>query len=365
MNNKVSKIQVGMLLSLIMCGYFLGMSDIMLLQNSKSEVLISMLLGMIIGIIPIIMYLKINDTYPDLNIYEKCSKLFGKKLGIFINILIIISYSIIFAVAIRTIIIFSTSKYLENTPYLMVGSFIVICCFFATFYGLEPLLRIAQVAFIITVLITILVETTILGYVDIGNLFPIFISKHPVLNIIYGALFFASTSSFLSILLLSIKKNEIRNNQNFNKIIIIFYIYGVLSLIIVMFFIITCFGYQIGNIFRYPEYMILKKIGFSSSELHLENLLGFRWIFYSLSLTCTALYGIITGVKNYTKNSKINKIIIMIISFTSMFLSKVILGTVPNTLMIIKDYYIYIIAIPMFILLSLIFIRCLFKKKES
>ena len=93
MNNKVSNIGMGMLLSLIMCGFFLGMSDIILLRKSSSEVLLSMIIGSIIGIIPILMYLKINDTYPSLNIYEKVIKLFGKKI---IKLLIFIKLTHIF-----------------------------------------------------------------------------------------------------------------------------------------------------------------------------------------------------------------------------------------------------------------------------
>lgn len=362
MNNKVSNIQMGMLLSLIMCGFFLGMSDIILLRKSSSEVLLSMILGSIIGIIPILMYLKINDTYPSLNIYEKVIKLFGKKIGFLLNILILFSYILIFTIALRNIIIFATSKYLENTPYLFVGIFIVICCFFATFNGLETMLRLAEASFIVTILAAIFIETSIISYVDINNILPIFASNHPIINTIYGSLYFAATSSFLCILLLSIKKDEVKNSKKYNRTILLFYIYAVLSLIIVMFFVVSCFGYKMSTLFRYPEYMILKKIGFSSSELHLENLLAFRWTFYSLALTCTSLYGIIIGINKYIKSKKTNKLIVILISLISMILSKYLLESIPSALIIMKKYYIPFISIPIFVLLFLIFIKCILKK---
>lgn len=365
MNNKVSKVQMGMLLALIMCGYYLGMSDIILLRKSSSEVLISMVVGSILGLIPMLMYLKINSSFPNLNIYEKCNKLFGKAFGTIINILIIFSYSLIFAIATRTIISFTTSKYLENTPYIVVGFLVVISCFIATFNKLETILRLAQISFIITILMALLIESTIAGYIDINNVLPLLTSKHPIPNIIYGSLYYAATSSFLSVLLLSIKKSEIKDNKNYNKTAILFYIFSVLSLTVVMFFVIACFGYKMSSLFRYPEYMVLKKIGFSSSELHLENLLAFRWIFYSLSLTCMSIYGILTGVNKYCENNKKAKIYVIMITFISMFASKNVLGTVPQALLIMKNYYIPFMAIPMFILLSIIFIKCLFVKKVS
>ena len=61
MNNKVSSIQIGMFFSLICLSMYIGLSDIILLRKASNEVLIGMILGSIIGILPVIMYLKIND----------------------------------------------------------------------------------------------------------------------------------------------------------------------------------------------------------------------------------------------------------------------------------------------------------------
>ena len=364
MNKRVSNIQMGMLLSLTICGYFLGMSDIILLRTSKSEVLVAMLLGTIIGLVPLLMYLKINNTYQNLNIYEKVIKLFGKKLGFFINLFIIISYISVFCIAIRTIISFMTTKYLESTPYFVIGLLVVISCLIAVFKGLEAILRLARISYIITVIFAFFIETIIFGYVDIDNIIPIFASSSPVLNIINGSLYFAASTSLLSILLLSIKKDSIRNNKNYNKTIVIFYLSACFSLITVMFFIVACYGYKMASLFRYPEYVALKKIGFSSSELHLENLLAFRWVFYSLALSCVSLYGIESGIKVYSRKIKLNKILLIVIAIFSILISKWALGTVPSAIMIMKKYYALYAAAPMFTLLSLIFIRCLFVKNK-
>ena len=364
MNKKVSKIEMGMLLSLVCCGYFLGMSDIILLRMAKSEVLISMLIGSLIGLIPIFMYLKINSTYPNLNIYEKVVKLFGKPIGNIMCVLMIVSYASILAIATRSIVSFMVSKYLENTPYIIVGLLVIISCLIACFKGLESILRLAQISFIITLLFSLSIELSIVGYLDINNILPMFTSKNALMNIVNGSLYFAATSSFLSVLLLSIKKDEIKDNKNYNKTAVLFYLYSALSLIVVMFFIVACFGYKMASLFRYPEYIALKKVGFSSSDLHLENLLAFRWIFYSLALCVTSLYGIKKGIKKFSTNIKLNKIIVIVIGITSIEISKYALGTVPKAILIMKKYYIPFAAIPMFTLLSIIFIRCLFVKNK-
>ena len=60
MNNKVSNIQIGMFLFLFLSGIYLSVSDVILLRKSGNEVLISMLVGTLIGLIPVLMYLKSN-----------------------------------------------------------------------------------------------------------------------------------------------------------------------------------------------------------------------------------------------------------------------------------------------------------------
>ena len=166
-------------------------------------------------------------------------------------------------------------------------------------------------------------------------------------------------------LLLTINKSKIKDPEKYNKTIIIFYLIGSLSLVIVMFFVVSCFGYKMGALFRYPEYILLKKIGISSSELHLENLLAFRWIFYMLALANLSLYGIIHGIKHFSKKIKLNKVITIVISLICMVLGKLAFGDIPHSIIIVKNNYVLFIAIPMFILLVIIYIKCLFIKKES
>ena len=62
MNNKVSSVQIGMFFSLICLSMYIGLGDIILLRKAGNEVLIGMILGSIIGILPVIMYLKIKMT---------------------------------------------------------------------------------------------------------------------------------------------------------------------------------------------------------------------------------------------------------------------------------------------------------------
>lgn len=364
MNNKVSRYQVGMLLFLLYCSLYIGLGDIILLRKSKDEILISMILGMIIGYVPLFMYLKVNSCLPKYNIYEKNIKLFGNILGKILNILILIIYVCFYIIAIREIVIFASSKYLKNTPYFILGLLVIITSLIICFKGLECIFRISRLSFLVTILFILIIEIAVLKYVEIGNLFPMLTGNNYIKDILSGAIFEASSCSILTVLLFTIRKDDIKENEKYNKTAIIFYTISGISLIIVMFLLLTCFDHKLSTLFRYPEYIGLKKIGFSSSELHLENLLAFRWIFYMLSLSLISLYGIKCGIENFIKSKEKVKWIIIIISILSIILSKYVLGNINHSIILIKKYYTMFLAIPLFIILTIIFIRCLTIKKK-
>ncbi len=363
MNNKISKIQLGMLLTLICSSLYLGISDIILLKKSGSETLIAMILGTILGIIPVLMYLKVNSCLPNLNIYEKNKKLFGKKIGFILNILLIIIYMFMLLVSIRSMVIFITSKYMQNTPYIFVGALIIITSLIICFNGIETIARVSQLSFFASILFMVIIEIFLLKYISVQNVLPIINNNY--MSILNGAIYHASSCALLIMLLLTVKGSFVNDEKNYNKTIIIFYLISSLSLCLVMFFVIACFGYEFASSFRYPEYILLKKIGLSGSELHLENLLAFRWIFYMLALCNISLYGIICGVESLCKNKKRNNFIVTLIAIACMILGKYILGNITHSIIIIKDYFVLLIAVPMFLILTILFIRSFFIKKES
>lgn len=364
MNNKVSKYQIGMLLSLIMCGLYLGINDVILLRKSGNEVLLSMLIGTIIGLIPICMYLKINNTLPYLNIYEKNTKLFGKVIGNIFNVLLFIFYLFLLVLSLRALVIFINSKYLQNTSFIVLEILVTLTSFLICYKGLETIFRVSQISFIATIIFMIIIESFLFKFVEISNILPLLDKSNYISNIIDGCLFHASTTSLLSILLLTIEKNKIVSNKNYNKIIISFYLFGNLTLILVMFFTISCLGYKLSSIFRYPEYVLLKKIAVSNTELHLENLLAFRWIIYILSLIYLSMHSIKVAFKAFINKEKNRNRVTFIFIIIAIILGRIIFKDAVFSIRLLENYYVYIIAIPIFILITIIFIRCLIYKRR-
>lgn len=365
MNNKVSSTQISMLLTLICLSMYIGLSDVILLRKANNGVLIGVIIGAIIGLIPILMYLKINNTHTNLNIFEKNKKLFKKPIANIFNALIFLFYLFLFIVSIRTSIIFVTSKYLQNTPFYFVGILILITVFIISLKGIEVISRISQISFIISLILVIIIEILLFHYIEIDNILPIIINKKYVFKIIDVAIYEACSSALLSILLLTINKDKIIDKKRFNKTFLIFYLMSQIALLVVMFYVVSCFGFNMATLFRYPEYILLKKIGITSSGLHIENLLAFRWLLYILALCYTSFFGINTYLKTFKISKKTNYILIILISIISIISANTLFGNIPHSIMIIKNYYVPFIAIPIFIILTIIFIKCLKEKKIS
>ena len=365
MNNKVSSIQVGMLLTLVSLSMCIGLSDVILLRKANNEVLIGILVGAIIGLIPILMCLKINDTYTNLNIFEKNKKLFGNMIGSIFNAIIFLFYLFLFIVSIRASVVFVTSKYLQNTPFYFVGILVLITVLIISFKGLEVISRMSQISFIISLILVIIIEVLLFHYIEIDNILPVIINGKSTFKILDAAIYEACSSGLLSILILTINKDKIVDKKRFNKTILIFYAISQIALLIVMFYVLSCFGFNMATLFRYPEYILLKKIGISSSGLHIENLLAFRWLFYVLALSYTSLFGVMTYLKGFKRPKKTYYIITILISILSLICANTLFGNIPHSIMIIKNYYVPCIASPILIILTIIFIRCLKEKKIS
>lgn len=362
MKNKVSSVQISMLFALVLSSMYLGLGDIILLDISKNDAIISMIIGLILGFIPLFMYVKINNCYPNHNIFNKNKKLFGKKIGQVLNLLFVTLCFFMIIISYRSLITFINSKYLTETPYYVIGILILITSIILSANKTQTLLRVSQIMFVIVSVLIIFIEIFLFKYIEIDNILPLF--KTSINDILYGAVYYASLTSITSFFFLSIYKNKASDN-NFNKNMIIFYVLATISLTIVMFYIISCFGYKLASIFEYPEYVILKKIIVSNSEFHIENILSFRWIFYIISLANISIYGIKKYLEETSLSNKKQIIVVALICMLALFLSKNIFLNDPNSIIIFKKYYLFIVALPIFIILTVTFIKTLFVKKNQ
>lgn len=361
-NKKIDSNQFCIFIILSMTSIFLGLIDNILLNVSKNDAILSVIIGSILGLIFIYIFIKIFNYHPEKNIFDK-NKLLFKKTYKIINFMIFCFAFIMLTIGLRSLLIFIKSRYLFDTPYYVLGIFMVTTIIIIVKNGIESFSRLFQIYGILSAIIIIIIELALSRYVELNNFLPLFTNS--VSNILYGALFYAFGTSFIIFLFLSIKKDVISDNEKLVKKILFYYLINSIFLISVMFFMLSCFGYQFVSIFRYPEYMALKKIAIGSTEQHIENLFAFHWNLYMLALCSISFYTICKYIKSISKSTKKQSTISYIIIFLSMIVSKNIFGEIMQSILLMKKLYIFYICIPFLIIYILIFIKCNIHKKAS
>jgi len=318
----IKKIQYIILSFFLTRVLFIGTGFNIIINLSKNSFLISSILGTIIGLI--ILYI----------LYKK--KTINNYLLIIITITVLITISI-------TNISLTTTYLLSKTPIIIILlSFILI-----NIYGSKKELittgRISTIIILPTILLTIFSLWGLTSLVELNNLLPLFNSN--IKDFLISTISFTSFSTLPNLLLLNY------NNKLKFKDISIGYITGSLFIIILMFYIISIYGYELSSITRFPEYLILKKVFVINNINNIENILILEWI------SCILITSLIcTNILKSNLNKRNFYLIIIIISIIIIFS----IHKSFNYLTIIQNYSNYLYSI----LIIITIIIPSFKKKS-
>lgn len=229
---------------------FLGGCFSLLVNLTKNSMIISGILGMLLG-------------YFLLYLVYKCKGKLCKFIKVFICLVILLISTLSSTML--------TSNYLlSKTPTLLILLFFYGMLMYGKSKNLDVIGRISEIIIILSLLIYVLGYIGIIKSINISNMLPIMNSSF--INVIKGIIIFMGASLLPNILLI-----DECNDYKF-KDISIGYILGSLSIIVIMFFILTIYGSELSSIARFPEYLILKKINIMDIITNLENVLVMEWI---------------------------------------------------------------------------------------
>ena len=333
-----------------------GITSYILFHYARIDGLVSILLGSIIGIIPLIIYLKIMNSYPDLNIFEKIDLKF-KKFGGFISFILVIGVAFFTITNYNNLIDFISSQYLSKTPQLVIA----IAFLPAIVYILSKgTVVIGRTIFILLIVSAFLLFLTIIGLVwqvKIENILPIL--ENGLINPLICSLIYVAYNITPLFLLTIIPKNEILDKEKFNKRVIITYIIGNIVVFCIFFLTLSILGTNLVNLYQYPEYDVLKKVSLIGFIERTESTISLRWIFYVFTITVMGILFIIKYISHYfkIKNERTDKKIIGLISLIVVLSSRFIFhdsykfNTITyNILPFVFSFF--LILIPLFIFLK-------------
>lgn len=277
---KINKFNV--LQYMLSFGLFMGAGLSNILNLAKEEVWICGIVGTVIGYIILLIFSKLNES----------------------------SFKITSLIANITLLFFglySTTKlissiYLSNTPiyFIMIPNILLVL--YTVKKGLNSFLRASFVLFIFFMILMIFSAGMLAPSVDLDFFKPVLINGAG--KIILGSISFAVTSVFPILLMPDFKM------QFSSKC----YLLSSVNLLIVIVCTFGNLGSEMSELYRYPEYIVLKRISALNFIDNVENILFMIWIIVGFESSVTSSLNI---AKMYGK--KFFYIVILILYFLISF----------------------------------------------
>lgn len=350
-NEKINSLEYMILVIFLSRSFYNGIGFQTMLKISRYDTWISLLIGFILGFIPISIVMYIN---------KKTINLFEAIKSKIIKFIIILFMTFSLTVILNDFINFASLKYLFETSNLAIALLFVIPIIYIVYKGIETIGRSALFMFYISVILFFLNSIALVKYIEIENLKPIFISG--IFPIMKSSIHFIAYSVF-PILFLSIVPKNNESYKVYNKKLITGYVISSLSVMVILFFVTTVFNYQYTSLFNYPVYFILKKVEYEFLS-NAENILSLFFIIDYFFTILTYMYLIKYYLKNELnlKNKRLNIIFILV----NIFVIYISVYGYKNIILlhyITNDILFYVLL--SFIILFLIIIPFMVKKSDD
>lgn len=344
---------------------FVGITINNLILMAKQDSYLSVILGFIIGFIPLLLYLYLMNYKKDYNINDLIELFFGKKLGRFINILICIFLLYLSTVIFWNLTNLITSQYLSRTPALAIGVMFIIPTIYLLCKGIGVIGKCSVIFFYMSIILVLLPVIGLQFQVQLENMLPFL--EHGLTPVLDGGLQFTTNSVLVLFLLLSIPKEMIQDDKNFNKRIIMMYCVTSIILFSLIFLIITVFGVRLATIYQYPEFHLLKRVSIIGFIERIESTLAIQWIFDIFMTNIFTLYFVSHYfIKTFQLKEKWKRnLLITSLSMFVLIVSNYIFNNNTEGSLFFKNIFPSILSIIFFGIPLLILIMTRFKKNKS
>ena len=279
---------------------FFGLGISLICKYTDKDTYIGAIIGTFLGLLIVLGYRYIILKKKEKSLLQifKENSIIGK----ITRILFLIASIIILTYSLLTYKTFVSSFLLSTTPVFMIFIPWIFLIIYAAWNGVPMIHKLASALFPMSIVLSILAIISIFGNFDYYNFLPILTTSPG--DLFMTIISFAGISAFPGILTLHFNSHQIKN---YVKI----YLLAALSVIVVIFCINGVFGEVLVNVFRFPEYMVLKQVKFLDFIEKIENILSIAWAF---DLFITASFSVYS-IKELTpkKYSTLFTIVIIII----------------------------------------------------
>lgn len=321
-NRKISNFEFATLNYFITRALLIGITFNMLVNIMKQDCWIIPLLSVIPSILFILCINYIMKYEPSLDLSQKIIKLFKNKIGIFIVILLVISFYFIGVLNYLNLNNFIQSQFLSKTPILAISIMFAIASYYILSKGIDVVSRTSNILFYISMILFVLSLIGLLPELKIDNIKPMFTSSiNDYINSLNGYYAFKVVPMLL---LTIIPKNKIENAK-IKKTLIISYIFSAITIFLIVFQTICVFGYELSMLYEYPQFLVLKHVTLVGLSSRVESILVMQLLFDIFILNIFIIYFISRCVKstfNIKKSNLIYFVACVLIVIGTSYISK-------------------------------------------
>lgn len=233
---------------------FLGIGVSKVLVDVKESAIISILLGTFIGTLILLFLSKLS--------FNKTNK-FRKIVMIILLYIMLIIGLVEFTTLISSIYLIDLKKYFIMFPTLLL-------LIYMNTKDIGVHMKVSNILFIISLFIFIIAFLALVPKVDYLNLLPLFNTSFK--NILFTSLEFS---------LFSVVPNILYGYLDYNNSKKLIKNYLISNLFLALVIVVTqgILSVELVKMFKYPEYIVLKKISLLDFVNNVENIISFLWIF--------------------------------------------------------------------------------------
>lgn len=318
MKNKYSMFSFDTLTFFLIISLTSSISYQVFISGSKIDTIFVILIGSVIGLLPIYIYNKIISFNENNNIVDNLNQLFGK-ISFLLKISLIISSFLIICISLREISSFINIYLLKTSNTLIIASLFLLLVIYITSKGFNTIVKTSAICFYLFVLISILSFAGTINLIDLNNMKPILTSN--ILVLLINSIMYSFLSTSPVFLLTIIRKKELEKKNYLSSNMYKTYIFTSIFVVIEFIFTLGILGITLLSIYKYPSINIYKKISFLNIFERVESFFAIKFLFYSFFLLAVSLFFNFNIIKDLFKTKKKDNILLTIIFLTIIFVS--------------------------------------------
>ena len=279
-SNQIQGFGIPSLVYPLMVSSFLGMATTVMNKISGVDMPISILLGILIGIIPLSLVLFILNNSNGEDISDLNKQIFGKIIGNILNCILYIFTIFYASLILYNLTLFFDVQYMPETNPLFIKIIMCIPIIYAASKDVASITRLSQTLLILGILTFLVAAFGLIGDMNLENLQPVL--SNGIANPLKASCIFGIFATLPLFFLLTIPtKFEASNKKRNKRIIVMYFISG---FVIFMTYLITmgALGEKMVSIYKYPEYIVLKKISILFVIERIENTVALYFVFCML-----------------------------------------------------------------------------------